>query len=129
MSLSRGFVVLLAALLSVACSEAARESEFLRVLAPTGDWQIITTVIEPWAPQGPHFVVVYAQRGAQGARVPVGRAELAYDGIPCSNHNINLRWISDTEALVCLRASDRPDQSVHVTIRSAVPTGVLRKGC
>lgn len=121
--------VALAAALGVGCSEAARETEFARVSAPKGEWQIITTVIEPWAPQGPHFVVVYAQLGAQGERLRVGRAELAYDGIPFSRHNINLRWTSDTEALVCLRASDRPDQSVHVNIRSAVATGVLRKGC
>lgn len=112
-----------------ACSEQDRASDFASLTAPGGGSVLITTVVEPWFPQGPHQVVVYVQTGADAPRVEVARTELAHDGVPFTARNIGMRWISDEGALVCLRATDRPDRSVYVDARRQPPTGELRDGC
>jgi hypothetical protein len=112
-----------------ACSEQDRATDFASLAAPGGGSVLITTVVEPWFPQGPHQVVVYVQSGATAPRIEVARTELAYDGVPFTARNIGMRWTSDAEALVCLRATDRPDRSVYVDARQQPPTAELRDGC
>ncbi len=121
--------LLLALSLLVACGEADRESVFETLRSPRGDYVLIATVIEPWFPQGPHRVAIYVERGEGGERVRVAKAALAYDGVPFTKKNIGMRWIGAQEALVCLRATDRPDQGVRVTVHRDTPKGELRPGC
>ncbi len=123
------FMCCAALVLVAACSEQDRAGDFASLTAPGGQAVLTTTVVEPWFPQGPHQVVVYVQHDASAARIEVARTELAYDGVPFTNRNIGMRWISGTEALVCLRATDRPDRSVYVNARQQPPTGELRNGC
>jgi hypothetical protein len=108
--------------LAAACSEAGRATDFASLTAPGGQYVLTTTVIAPWFPQGPHKVVVYVQLDAQSPRIELARTSLAYDGVPFSRHNIGMRWTSEDEALVCLRATDRPDKSVHVNMRQQPPS-------
>ena len=112
-----------------ACSEQNRATDFESLIAPGGDAVLTTTVVAPWFPQGPHQVVIYIQPNATAPRIEVARTELAYDGVPFTQRNIGMRWIGATDALVCLRATDRPDRSVHVNVRHQPPTGELRDGC
>jgi len=126
--LPRLLFVALAGLVA-ACDEAGRATDFASLTAPGGRYVLTTTVIAPWFPQGPHQVVVYVQLDAQAPRVELARASLAYDGVPFTRHNIGMRWTSDDEALVCLRATDRPDRSVHVNMRRQPPSGELHDGC
>jgi len=115
--------------LAAACSEADRATDFASQTAPGGRYVLTTTVIAPWFPQGPHQVVVYVRLDAQSPRIELARTSLANDGVPFSRHNIGMRWTSDEEALVCLRATDRPDKSVHVNLRQRPPSGELQDGC
>lgn len=112
----------------VGCAEQDRESLFAELPAPAGHYTLIATVVEPWFPQGPHQVLIYVAR-EQSAKVEVARSALAYDGVPFTERNIGMRWVSDDEALVCLRATDRPDRSIHVNVRHDPPQGALRDGC
>jgi len=125
---SRALLVMLAGL-GVACSEAERATDFASLTAPGGRYVLTTAVIAPWFPQGPHQVVVYVQLEAQSPRIELARTSLAYDGVPFTRHNIGMRWTSDDEALVCLRATDRPDKSIHVNMRRQPPSGELQDGC
>lgn len=115
--------------LGAACGEAGRAKDFASLTAPGGRYVLTTTVVEPWFPQGPHKVVVYVQIDAQSPRIELVRTTLAYDGVAFSRHNIGMRWTSEEEALVCLRATDRPDRSVHVNMRQQPPSGELHDGC
>ena len=124
----RALLAVLAGML-MACSEADRATDFESLTAPRGDYVLTTTVIEPWFPHGPHQVVVSVQLDAKSPRVELARTSLAYDGVPFTRQNIGMRWTSDEEALVCLRATDRPDRSVHVNMRQQPPSGALRDGC
>lgn len=117
------------ALVFAACAEADREHEFESLNSPRNDFQLIATVIEPWFPQGPHQVAVYVRIVQTGLSQQVAKTELAYDGIPFTKNNIAIRWISDEAALVCLRATDRPDKGVRVTVHQGQPKAELRAGC
>lgn len=123
-------VLLMLALAAVgACSEADRAQDFASLAGPGGA-VLTTTVVEPWFPQGPHQVVVYIQAAADAPRVEVARAKLAYDGVPFTKGNINMSWTGARSAVVCLRATDRPDRSVHVSLgEGGAPSADLRDGC
>ena len=124
-------VALAAALLVLlpGCAEQDRESVFKVLKAPHADTLLTATVIEPWFPQGPHQVVIYVQGDAAAPRIEVARTELAFDGVPFTDKNIGMRWVSGSEALICLRATDRPDKSVYVNVKDGTPRGELRQGC
>lgn len=110
------------------CSEADRAHDFGSLTGPGGA-VLTTTVVEPWFPQGPHQVVVYVQTQAESPRVEVARTTLAYDGVPFTRSNINMSWTGAHEAIVCLRATDRPDRSVRVSVHHESPRGELHDGC
>ena len=121
--------LLLSACLLVACDQAGREQDFEALGSPRGDLILITTVIAPWLPLGQHRVAVYLQVGREAARQRLASTELAYDGVPFTRQNIAMRWVADDEALVCLRASDRPDKSFHVKVEGEQATARLAPGC
>ena len=121
--------LLLTACLLAACDQAGREQDFEALGSPRGDLILTTTVIAPWLPLGQHRVVVYLQVGREAARQRLASTELAYDGVPFTRQNIAMRWVADDEALVCLRASDRPDKSFHVKVEGEQATARLAPGC
>lgn len=123
----RASVLLGCAVLLAACSEAERAHDFRQLAGPDGS-VVTTTVVEPWFPQGPHQVVVYVQPTPAAPRVEVARTTLAYDGVPFTEANINMSFTGQHAAIVCLRATDRPDRSVVVDTRQP-PQGALRDGC
>ena len=125
---TRTLVIGAAALTLAACGETRRAHDFDSVDSPGGA-VLTVTVVEPWFPQGPHQVVIYVQPEREAPRVEVARTTLAYDGVPFTHANINMTWIGADQAIVCLRATDRPDKSVHVDAHRRPPTGELRDGC
>ncbi|MBI4694788.1 MAG: hypothetical protein HY749_12280 [Gammaproteobacteria bacterium] len=120
---------LLAALALSACSEASREHPFETVKSPGGAWSLSASVIDPWFPQGPHFVVIAVRDEQSGVSKRLAKTDLAYDGVPFTKQNIGIRWIGDTQALVCLRATDRPDKGVRILIKDGKPGAELKPGC
>ncbi len=124
------FYAVLAALGLAACSEASRTTLFESLDSPAGDASLQAFVIEPWFPQGPHHVLLLLQDSKRDRTHQLARAELAYDGVPFTKLNINLRWTSERSALACLRATDRPDQGFQISLDDARNAKVtLRKGC
>ena len=121
--------LLVACALATACTRGAPEQDFETLGSPRGDIILVTTVTAPRLPFGPHRVAVYVQVGRDAARQRLGSAELAYDGVPFTRQNIAMRWVADDEALVCLRASDRPDRSFHVKVEGEQATAKLAPGC
>ena len=113
-----------------ACSDASRTQEFAAVASPHGDYTLVAAVIEPWFPQGPYLVSLALKVTASGQVQPLIKTDLAYDGVPFTTKNIAVRWTGAREALACLRASDRPDKAVQVTV---APDGqaqvIMRPGC
>ncbi len=114
-------------LLLFACSEASREEVFTRLRSPDKKHTLLVTVIAPAFPLSPHKVVVYLepQDAAQAQRLST--TTLANDGVPFTTKNIGARWISADQALVCLRAADRPDRGVRVTV--SPPRATVVQGC
>lgn len=125
---ARVFACTLTAVVLSGCSEADRAHDFGSLTGPGGA-VLTTTVVEPWFPQGPHQVVVYVQTQPESPRVEVARTTLAYDGVPFTRSNINMSWTGANEAIVCLRATDRPDRSVRVSVHHESPRGELHDGC
>lgn len=121
--------LLLTACALAACSGGGREQDFEALGSPRGDLILVTTVTAPRLPFGPHRVSVYMQVGRDAARQRLASAPLANDGVPFTRQNIAMRWVADDEALVCLRASDRPDQSFHVKVEGEQATAKLEPGC
>ena len=115
--------------LLVACSNAGREQDFETLGSPRGDLVLVTTVTAPRLPFGAHRVAVYLQVGREAVRQRLASAELAHDGVPYTRQNIAMRWVADDEALVCLRATDRPDRSFHVKVEGEQATAKLAPGC
>lgn len=126
---SRSLALVALVAMLTACDEAGRSRDFDSVASPGGEYVLTATVVEPWFPQGPWQVAIFVQAGATAPRIEVARTELAYDGVPFTRHNIGMRWVGERTAIVCLRATDRPDRSVRVDARGATPSGELRDGC
>jgi hypothetical protein len=117
-------------LVIVGCSETDRTQTFDTVLSPHGEFALIADVIDPWFPQGPHYVAIAVRMAPDAPPRRLVKTELAYDGVPFTRTNIGIRWTSDRTALVCLRATDRPDKGVLVTIEAdGTPRAELRQGC
>ena len=112
-----------------ACGNDAGERDFAVLPAPRADIILVTTVTPPVLPFGPHRVTVYVQVGRQAVRQRLGAATLASDGVPFTPQQIGMRWVADDEALICLRATDRPDQSFHVKVEGEQATARLAPGC
>lgn len=124
-----GTWVLTTALLA-ACAEADRSQIFDTVTSPHGDYILNAIVIEPWIPQGPYFVALDLTSTKNATPQRLIKTELAYDGVPFTRKNIGVRWTADYTALVCLRASDRPDQGVQITVHGdGTAVAQLRTGC
>lgn len=112
------------------CGEATRTTLFDSAAAPDGAHTLNAYVIEPWFPQGPHVVRLELVRREGGAPIPLLDTPLAWDGVPFTKRNIGLRWTGPHTALVCLSATDRPDQGVQITIDAdGAARAVLRQGC
>lgn len=85
---------------------------------PTADGRYVlhVGVAESRMPQGPRHVRVYLrERGAADAP-PLLDTTLANDGVPFTRANIAVRWIASRTALLCLRASDRPDRGWRIEV-------------
>lgn len=116
--------------LCIGCSEAARTTVFESATSPHGEYTLTTSVVAPWFPHGPHFVSLELLKNQSGAREQLLKTELAYDGVPFTKRNINLRWTGERSAFLCLSATDRPDKGVQITLlRSGAARAELRTGC
>lgn len=122
--------VLAGAALVAGCGDAARTTLFDSAAAPDGAHTLNAYVIEPWFPQGPHRVRLTLESREGGDPIPLLETPLAWDGVPFTKRNIGLRWTGPRTALVCLSATDRPDQGVQITIDAdGSARAVLRQGC
>lgn len=110
---------LLVALLLAGCG-AGEATVFDQVASPDGRWLLTITVAEPRGLEGPFYVA--ARLGpadavpATGALPgePVFETKLENDGVPFTRRNISARWNGATSALLCLRATDRPDRGIRL---------------
>lgn len=124
----RAMMMTVLLLLLAACSSADREKVFETLASPTGRYTLTVTVIDPLFPQGPHQVAVYVKDTQSGENNRVAISELAYDGVPFTTKNIGSRWISERNALICLRGTDRPDKGIRVMLKDK-PVAEIRTGC
>ena len=123
-------IVAISAILLVACSEADRAKVFDTAQSPHGDYTLTATVIEPWYPQGPYYVALDLIRAKNAVSERLLKTTLAYDGVPFTKKNIGIRWTGDHAALACLRATDRPDKGIQITVHEdATVSTQLRVGC
>ena len=114
----------------MACSETDRSQVFDTITAPHGDYTLRAVVIEPWIPQGPYYVALDLTNTKLAVSQRLIKTKLAYDGVPFTKKNIGIRWTGDHAALACLRATDRPDQGVQITVRDdGTANAELRTGC
>lgn len=123
-------IVVAGACLLAGCGEASRTTLFDSAAAPGGAHTLQAYVIEPWFPQGPHIVRLELARREGGPATRLLDTPLAWDGVPFTKKNIGLRWTGPRTALVCLSATDRPDQGVQITLEAdGSAHAVLRDGC
>jgi len=101
--------------LVVACG-TGEERIFTEVVSPDGGWTLRVTVKKARMPQGPFFVTVYLVPATSSVAVKVFTTTLANDGVPFTHNEIAPRWTSTATALLCLRASDRPDQGLRIDV-------------
>jgi len=99
----------------VACGRGP-EAPFGAFPAPGGAYTLRVAVAESNFPQGPRHVIVYllTRDGTPGA--PLIDTTLANDGVPFTAQNIAVRWVSERQALVCLRATDLPDRGLSIDV-------------
>ncbi len=112
------------------CAEADRASVFDAVSSPRGDYTLNAIVIEPWFPQGAYRVRLDLVHRVTGQTERLVTTNLAYDGVAFTRQNIGVRWTGDSTVLACLRATDRPDQGIQITLESGKAATVRhRTGC
>lgn len=92
----------------------AGEAELFSEHRSPGGEMILQVTVAP--PRMPHagYTVAAVVVAANQAPVTVYETILENDGVPFTSHNIAARWISSNKALLCLRATDRPDRGVRI---------------
>lgn len=112
MNALRSTLVLLTLAVLAGCGGGVEET-FSETTSPDGQWVLRITVAEPSGPQSKFGVVAYVESAA-GTTTEVLRTTLENDGVPFTSTNIAPRWIAASTALLCLRATDRPDRGLRI---------------
>ncbi|MGE0485125.1 MAG: hypothetical protein AB7Q81_13360 [Gammaproteobacteria bacterium] len=83
--------------------------------SPDGAWTLRLTVAESRMPQGPFYVRAYLYPGDDAAQATkLLDTKLENDGVPFTRNNLAVRWTDPRSALLCLRATDRPDRGWRI---------------
>ncbi|MCB1746256.1 MAG: hypothetical protein H6977_10805 [Gammaproteobacteria bacterium] len=122
--------VILAGLLCTLTACGTREEVvFSDTPSPDGAWTLRLTVAESRMPQGPFHVRAYLYAGDDPARATrLLDTTLANDGVPFTRTNLAVRWTDARAALLCLRATDRPDRGWRIETGDA-PRAVAVDKC
>lgn len=67
-------------------------------------------------PYGRFKITAYVEDNETGQKNRVATRYLENDGVPFTEQNIALRWISEHIALLCLRSTDLQDEGVRITV-------------
>lgn len=113
MGASARLPVLVSVLLLLMACGAGEESTFVKNSSPGGEHELHVAIAEPKLGQGKSYVRVYLKE-KPGA--PIYETRLENDGVPFTARNLALRWTGASSALLCLRATDRPDRGVRINL-------------
>jgi hypothetical protein len=102
-------------LLALTACGTREETLFSDTPSPDGAWTLRLTVAESRMPQGPFFVRAYLFAGDDAsAATKLLDTKLENDGVPFTRNNLAVRWTDPRSALLCLRATDRPDRGWRI---------------
>ena len=99
---------------------AGPEELFSEHGSPGNAYSLIVKVAEARMPQGPSYVTVYLETKNDGKSEQIFASKLENDGVPFTDQNISVMWVSEKIALICLRATDLPDHGLFVEIEQLV---------
>jgi hypothetical protein len=112
-------------LLLAGCGRTPEEL-FSESVSPDGAWRLRLTVSQSKMPQGPFFVTAYAVDGTDKVSKLL-ESKLENDGVPFTVSNIAARWTGQSAALLCLRATDRPDRGWRIEVGPEVRAVPIEK--
>ena len=100
------------------CSGCAPPEEriFDSITSPDGRYTVSVAITEPWMPHGRFKITVYVADQTTGRTEQMASRTLENDGVPFTEQNIALRWISEHMALLCLRSTDLHDEGVRIIV-------------
>ena len=88
---------------------------------------LIVKVAESRMPQGPSYVTIYLETKNDSQSEQIFSSKLENDGVPFTDQNISVRWVSEKVALICLRATDLPDHGLFIEIKQSVSVRPLEE--
>jgi hypothetical protein len=106
--------------LSLTSCGAGPEKLFSEYVSPDNTYRLIVKVAESRMPQGPSYVTVYLETKNDELSEQIFASKLENDGVPFTDQNISVRWVSERIALICLRATDLPDHGLFIEIEQLV---------
>jgi hypothetical protein len=106
---------------------AGQEKLFSEYLSPDNNHMLIVKVAESRMPQGPSYVTIYQKKKHDSQSEQIFTSKLENDGVPFTDQNISVRWVSEKIALICLRATDLPDHGLFIEIKQSVSVRPLEE--
>ena len=114
------------ALLLTSCG-AGQEKLFSEYLSPDDNHMLIVKFAEALMPPGPSYVTINLQKKHDSQSEQIFSSKLENDGVPFTDQNISVRWVSEKVALICLRATDLPDHGLFIEIKQSVSVRPLEE--
>lgn len=126
-TIARAAIIGLAAL-AASCSSPERSARtFTTSTSPDGAYELVIRIIDPWS-FGAHTVLVYVKEKSTGDSVKVAKRRLANDGANLTSKNLEVRWLSKSEARICLAGDEQEAESIRVTL-AKVPNATSAAAC
>ena len=113
--------------LSLTSCGAGQEKLFSEYLSPDNNHMLIVKVAESRMPQGPSYVTIYLETKNNSRSEQIFTSKLENDGVPFTDQNISVRWVSQKVALICLRTTDLPDHGLFIEIKQSVSVRPLEE--
>ena len=117
MSVKRIVLSVATAALLAACG-AAEEELFGEYPSSDRKHVLRITVAESQVPNADFYVFAYLLDGS-GTSQRLIETRRANDGVPFSQTNVAVRWVSPRQALICLRPTDLPDRGLRIDLEPA----------
>ena len=121
------YVIYVFFVLSLTSCGAGQEKLFSEYLSPDDNHVLIVKVAESRMPQGPSYVTIYLETKNDSQSEQIFSSKLENDGVPFTDQNISVRWVSEKVALICLRATDLPDHGLFIEIKQSVSVRPLEE--